>query len=172
MIRQMLFSFSIAVAIALFPVADALAHGEPVISVQPSVVAAGEQITVTGSEMEPGEEFAISLESASASIPLGEVIVTGEGEEGNFTAEFTIPPDINPGSYSVVATAEDGDSTSADLEVTAPSEEASSAPAEMVEATGEQHILDRSKGPIELIAAVVFIALTAVGGVWLVRSRE
>ena len=172
MTRPIYISLAIAAVMVALPPTAALAHGEPVISVEPAVVAAGGQITVTGSEMEPGEVFTISLENAMSSIPLGDVTVTGEGEEGGFTVEFAIPVDIDIGSYSVVATAEDGDSTSADLEITAPSEEASSAPAEMVEPSGEQHELDRSKSPIELIGIALVIAFSAAGGFWLVRSRE
>jgi lysozyme family protein len=106
------------------------------------------------------------------SIPLSEVTSSGEGEEGGFEVEFTIPADTEPGSYSVVATAEDGDATSADLEITAPSEEASSAPAEMVEASGKQHDLDRSKSPIELTGAAAVIVLSAIVGFLLIRSQD
>lgn len=172
MIRPIYISSAIVAIVVALPLTAALAHGEPVISVEPTVVAAGGQITVTGSEMEAGEVFTISLENAMSSIPLGEVTATGEGEEGGFTMEFAISADTEPGSYSVVATAEDSDSTSADLAITAPSDEASSAPAEMVEPTGEQHSLDRSKSPIELIGAAVVIALSAAGGFLLIRSRE
>ncbi len=172
MIRQLFVSLTIAAGIALLPLASALAHGEPVISVQPSIVAAGGQITVTGSEMEPGEAFTLTLENAMTSVPLGEAIATGEEEEGGFTMEFTIPLDIEPGTYSVVCTAEDGDSTTADLEITAPSTEASSGPAEMVGASGEQHILVRSRSPIEVIGAMTVLVLSAAAGVLLVRSRE
>jgi hypothetical protein len=65
MIRQLCIGMTITTAIALLPLASALAHGEPVISVQPSIVAAGGEITVTGSEMEPGETFTISLEKCN-----------------------------------------------------------------------------------------------------------
>lgn len=158
-------------ALALAPVGVALAHGEPVIAVQPAVVAAGGQITITGTEMEPGEVFAITLEGVSGSVLLGEATATGEGEEAGFTVAFAIPIETAPGSYQVSATAEDGDATSADLTVTAPSAEASAGPAVMQESTGEEHVLDRSK-PLGQTAAVAgVIALSAAAGFVLIRSR-
>ncbi|HJW84366.1 MAG TPA: hypothetical protein VJ754_08670 [Anaerolineae bacterium] len=164
-------SLIVLAALTLAPVGIALAHGVPVIAVQPAVVAAGDQITVTGTEMEPGEVFTITLEGVSGSIPLGEAAVTGEGEEGGFTATFTIPADTAPGSYTVRAATEEGESAEADLTVTAPSAEASAGPAMAEEPTGEQHLLDRSKPIGQIAAVVVVIALSAAAGFVLVRSR-
>ena len=164
-------SLIVLAALAFAPVEMALAHGVPVIAVQPAVVAAGDQITVTGTEMEPGEVFTITLEGVSGSIPLGEAAVTGEGEEGGFTATFTIPADTAPGSYTVRAATEEGESAEADLTVTAPSAEASAGPAMAEEPTGEQHLLDRSKPIGQIAAVVVVIALSAAAGFVLVRSR-
>ncbi len=167
----LVWSLVVLATLALAPVGIALAHGEPVIAVQPAVVAAGGQITVTGTEMEPGEAFAITLEGMSGSVPLGEAVVTGEGEEGGFTATFTIPADTPPGSYTVRAATEEGESAEADLTVTAPSAEASADPAMVQEPTGEQHLLDRSKPIGQMAAVVVVIALSAAAGFVLVRSR-
>jgi len=164
-------SLIVLVVLVLAPVGIALAHGQPVIAVQPAVVAAGGQITITGMEMEPGEVFAITLEGLSTSAPLGEAVVTGEGEEGGFTATFTIPADTTPSSYTVRAATEEGEAATADLTVTAPSAEASAGPAMAEEPTGEQHLLDRSKPIGQIAAVVVIIALSAAAGFVLVRSR-
>jgi hypothetical protein len=166
-------SLIVLVALALAPVGIALAHGQPVIAVQPAVVAAGGQITITGMEMEPGEVFAITLERLSTSAPLGEAVVTGEGEDANagFTATFTIPADTTPSSYTVRAATEEGESAETDLTVTAPSAEASAGPAMAQEPTGEQHLLDRSKPIGQIAAVVVVIALSAAAGFVLIRSR-
>ena len=161
----------IAVTLAAIPLGVALAHGEPVIVVEPVVAAAGGQITLTGTEMEPGEVFTISLEGLTGSIPLGEATVAGEGEEGGFTVTFTIPAETVPGSYTVSAAAEDGDTTTADLTITAPSEEASAAPAMAQEPTGELHELDRSKPIGQIVAVVVVIALSTAAGFVLIRNR-
>ena len=161
----------ISLAFIAVPVGIARAHGEPIIAVEPPIVAAGAQIGVTGTEMEPGEVFTVSLEGLSGSIPLGEATATGEEDEGGFTVTFTIPADATPGSYTVSAAAEDGDTTTADLTVTAPSESASAAPAMAQEPTGELHVIDRSKPLGEIIAVMAVIALSLIGGVALVRGR-
>jgi hypothetical protein len=164
-------SLIVIAALIAAPVGLALAHGVPVIAVQPAVVAAGGQITVTGTEMELGEVFAITLEGVSGSVPLGEATVTGEGEEGGFTATLTIPEGTVPGSYTVRAATEAGEAAAADLTVTASSEQASAGPAMAQEPTGEQHLLDRSKPLGEIVAVVVVITLSAVAGFVLIRSR-
>ena len=63
----------ILAALAAVPLGVALAHGTPVIAIQPDVVAAGGQITVTGTEMEAGEIFTITLDGTAGSITLGTV---------------------------------------------------------------------------------------------------
>jgi hypothetical protein len=168
---RFILSFLLAVILAALPLGAALAHGEPVITVEPAIVAAGGQITITGTEMEPGEVFAITLEGLAGSVPLGEATATGEGEEGGFTVTFTIPIETAPGSYQVSASAEDGDITSADLTVTAPSKEASADPAMAQEPTGELHQIDRSKPIGQVIAVVVVIAISAAAGFVLIRNR-
>jgi nucleoid-associated protein YgaU len=168
---RFILSFLLATVLAVLPLGAVLAHGEPVIAVEPAIVAAGGQITITGTEMEPGEVFAITLEGMAGSIALGEAIVTGEGEEGGFSATFIIPAETAPGSYTVTATAEDGDTTVADLTITAPSEEASAEPAMAQEPTGELHQIDRSKPLGQVITVVVVIALSAAVGFVLIRNR-
>lgn len=149
----------------------ALAHGEPVISVQPPTVAAGSQITIVGTEMEPGEIFAISLESTSGVIPLGEATATGEGEEAGFEATFTIPDGVAPGSYTIRATTEEGEEAVADLMITLPSDQADAGPATILEPSGEPHPLDRTK-PTRQIVGALFVAFASAGlGLWLVRQR-
>lgn len=166
-----LLSLMIATALAIVPLGAAMAHGEPVIAVEPAVAAAGGQIIITGTEMEPGEVFAITLEGVAGSILLGEATVAGEGEEGGFTATFTIPSDIAPGSYTVRAATEAGETATADLTITPPSEQASAAPAMAQEPTGELHEIDRSKPIGQIAAVVVVIALSAAAGFVLIRSR-
>ena len=154
----------------LVPLRNAQAHGEPVIAVQPYIAPAGGQITITGTEMESGEIFAITLESTTSAIPLGEATATGEGEEAGFVATFIIPADAAPGSYTVRAATEEGEVTTADLTVTEASTQASSAPAMVQEPTGDLHMLDRTKPKVH-VAGVVFLALISlVLGLLLVRK--
>lgn len=168
---HLLLSLALAAALVLLPVSAASAHGEPVIAVEPTVVAAGGQITLAGTEMEPGEVFAITLEGLATSVPLGEATVTGEGEEAGFTATFTIPADTAPGSYTVRAATEEGESTSADLTVTAAAETASAEPATVQEPTGERHQIDRPRPLGQVIVAALVIALGAAVGFALVRVK-
>ena len=156
----------------LVPTGVTFAHGQPVITVSPSVVAAGGQITVTGTEMEPGEIFVITLENPAGSIPLGEVEATGEGEDGGFVVTFTIPVDTAPGSYRVRAATDVGEATEADLTVTAPSTEASAAEATVQEPTGEKHPLDRSKPVGQIIGVVAVIVLSGTAGLRLALGRN
>ncbi len=159
-------------AILLIPTRIAQAHGQPVITVQPSVASAGSQIMVKGSEMEPGEIFAISLEGIGGSIPLGETTAIGEGEEGGFETEFTIPEDTPPGSYSVRAATEEGEVAEIDLTVTAPTSQASSDPATIQEPSGELHQIYRSKPFGQVIGAGTIALVSGLVGLWLVLSRK
>lgn len=163
-------TLSLLILSALTPFRSALAHGEPVIDVQPAVVPVGGEITVTGAEMEPGEVFVISLESSTNSIPLGEAAAAGEGEEGGFVARFTIPVVVAPGSYVVRAATEEGETATADLTVTEASTQASAAPAMVQEPTGELHALDRTKPAGQIIGASLVAFGSLVLGVWLVRK--
>jgi len=170
--KRIFCSLILALAFTAFPFQPARAHGEPVIVVEPFVVPVGGQITVTGSEMEPGEVFMITLEGPAASISLGEATASGEGEEGGFVAQFTLALDITPGSYTLTATTEDGDSATTDLEITAASENASAQPAEIREPTGEQHEIDRNTTPAEQVGAALVIGLSLVGGFILIRKSD
>ncbi len=71
----------ILIGLAFVSISVALAHGTPVVAVQPTVAPAGGQITVTGSEMEAGETFTITLEGPSGSIFLGTITATGAKQE-------------------------------------------------------------------------------------------
>ena len=167
-------SLLIVVLLALTPIGfgAALAHGTPVIAVQPTVAAAGGTITITGSDMEAGENFTITLDGLAGTTTFGKVTATGEGTEGGFTATYTVPADAVPGNYTVRAIAEDGDATTADLTVTAPSSSASAGPAMAQEASAAPHVIDRSKPFGEVAGVVVVALLSGLAGFWLVRSHE
>ncbi len=151
----------------------ALAHGNPVIAVNPAIVAAGGKITVTGTEMEANEVFSITLEGMSGSTRLGDATaVKAENEEdGGFVTIFTIPSDITPGSYTLKASPEDGDAATTDLAITAPSDQASSGPATMQEPSSAPHLLNRSKPTTEEIGIGIVAIASALLGLWLIRPR-
>lgn len=169
--RTLLTSIVAAAILAMNPVGVAFAHGEPVIRVDPPIVAAGGSITITGTEMEPGEVFDLVLEGAATSVSLGQATVEGEGEEGGFVVTLTLPADLAPGTYRLRASTEEGESAVADLTVTAVVTEADSGPAMVQEPSGEPHLLDRAK-PAGQVPGIVALALgSAVLGVWLIRRR-
>jgi len=161
-----------AAIIALIPTMVGHAHGEAVIGVSPAVAAAGTSITVTGTEMEPGEVFQLFLESASTSIELGEAAAEGEGEEGGFVVTITLPPDLTAGSYTLRASTEEGETAVADLTVTAASAEADPGPAMAQEPSGEPHLLDRTKPAGEIAGAASLALASALLGVWLIRRKD
>jgi hypothetical protein len=169
--RTLLASVLAAAILAVNPIGAAFAHGEPVIRVDPPVVAAGGSITVTGTEMEPGEVFDLALESAAISISLGQAAVEGEGEEGGFVVTLTLPGDLAPGSYRLRASTEEGESAVADLTVTAASSEASAGPATVQEASAEPHVLERRKPAGQVAAVALLAAASVLLGLWLIRRR-
>ena len=168
---------SIWIAVALLgflltPAGVVVADGQPIITVQPVIASAGSLLMVKGSEMEPGEVFAISLEGIAGSILLGNATVTGAGEEGGFEVTFTIPENTPPGTYAVRAATGQGENTEADLTVTAPSAQASAGPATILETSGEPHQIERSK-PFVLVMVVSAVALVSgLVGLWLVLARQ
>src|SRR3989304_2895757 len=127
--RTLLTSVVAASVLGGYPVGVALAHGEPIIRVDPPIVAAGGSITVTGTEMEPGEVFDLVLEGAATSVSLGQAAAEGEGEEAGFVVTRAIPADLAPGSYRLRASTEEGESAVADLTVTAAAAQADAGPA-------------------------------------------
>ncbi len=189
----------VLIGLAFVSIGVALAHGTPVVAVQPTIAAAGGQITVTGSEMEAGETFTITLEGPTGSTYLGTVTAAatankdqmdtaapqaeskatpdntsaqnGEPQEGGFTVAYTVPDKTPPGPYTVKCTAEDGDATETDLTITAASAQASAAPAMVQEPTGALHQIDRSKPTGQVVGDVVVVILSGALGLWLVRKR-
>lgn len=162
------------IAVVMFVIASlsvARAHGVPEIVIEPAVVAAGGTITVTGSEMENGEKFTITLEGSQGSTPLGEATATGEPEAG-FVVTFAISETTAPGLYTVRAATDDGGTATADLTITAPTTQASAGPA-MAPAmpSAEAHVLDRTKSFGQIVLVLAVIALSTVGGFVLVRRQ-
>jgi hypothetical protein len=169
--KQFIRTLILFVPLVLTPWGGALPHGDPVIVVNPAVVAVGGRISVVGTEMDAGQQFTITLEGVMTSIPLGEAVASDEGGEGGFETTLTIPNDTPPGWYTVRAASTEGKTAVADLTVTAPTAEATNQPATVLKPTGELHQLDRSKSLGQIIA-VIITALASIGlGFWLIRQR-
>lgn len=155
----------VVVSFWLLPV-TVQAHGEPVIVVKPISVPAGGEISVSGTEMEDGEMFVITLEGITTSIPLGEAAVVDEG----FQMTLIIPADVPPGSYRVQAAA--GEETAfADLTVTpaANGVEGATQAEDLPEPSAEPMILDRPGSAIRSTGVIVLALLSLGLGFWLLR---
>ena len=151
------------------------AHGAPVLTLDPPIAAAGGTTIANGSQMEPDLEFTITLERAGKVTPLGKAIAKKDkpdAEEGMFAQTVTIPSDTKPGSYQIRVTSADGDTASADLTVTDMASAAKAGPAEVVTASGELHVLDRSRPIAQTAVLAVIAALLAIVGIFMARRSE
>lgn len=107
MIRKILLVMSGVFALVALVAAPASAQ-YPDITVSPGTVGPGGTVTVTGQGCSPGEPVTISLrpsaEDADRAIPAAGAVVatTTADENGDFSADFVIPADAQPGSYDVV----------------------------------------------------------------------
>lgn len=97
--KYLLRSLMILIGLAFVSMGVALAHGKPVIAVQPTIAPAGGQITVTGTEMEAGETFTMTLEGPANSIYLGTVTAQASSAGGaNMSSDSQMPatPESEP----------------------------------------------------------------------------
>ena len=85
---------------AMLP-SNALAHGDPEITVKPASIEPGDVIAVLGEGFEAGSAVAISLSTAAGSREIGTVAAD---TEGNFHFEAAVPDDLPSGSVEVRAT--------------------------------------------------------------------
>ena len=161
-------SLFIAFLMSLFSAGMVRAHGEPAITLAPTVAVPGESIFITGSDWQDGEILKITLESASGVSKLGQATASGNGDESGFTATYTLPTELAPGFYLVRCVAGDGHTATTDLTIVASPAQMNAQP---MEASAEPMVLDRSKSSL-LIASVILLALISAGlGVWLVRMH-
>ena len=142
----------------------AMAHegsGEETIEVEPSTVTAGETVVLAGSGLEPNDERVIVLVGQHDTIHLTEVETDAEGM---FSLELTVPAHLPTGTYELQAI---GDETlTAALAVTAAS--AAADPPN----SGEESVVARQRGPLEVGVIVALVAITAAIGAWLVWRAE
>ena len=153
----------------------AQAHGAPVLTLDPPIAAAGGTTIVNGSQMEPDLEFAITLERAGKIIDLGKATAKKEkpdAEEAMFSQVVTIPSDTKPGSYQIRVTSPDGDTAFADLPVTEVASAAKPGPAQVVTASGELHVLDRSRSVAQVTVLGAIAVLFVILGIFMARRSE
>ena len=167
--RMFFHTLFVALLINLFLVSPVLAHGQPTITVEPTIATPGGQVTVTGTDMEDGEIFKLTLESVAGVVELGEATAKQDGDEAGFTETFTLPTDLTASSYLIRAATEEGETTTADLTVAASSTSMGNQP---MEANPEPFQVSRSKSSL-VVGSVVVLALLSAGlGVGLIRGRE
>lgn len=97
--KHLLRSLITLIGLAFVSIGVVLAHGTPVIAVQPTIAAVGGQITVTGTEMEAGETFTMTLEGPANSIYLGTVTAQASSAGGaNMSSDSQMPttPEAEP----------------------------------------------------------------------------
>jgi hypothetical protein len=138
-----------------------LAHGEASISVSPTAVAPGGTVTLTGEELEAGENFTITLSGIAFERALGTVAVEEEG----FEQSFEIPDDAPPGTYRVRATSEEGEVLTTELTIQGGAEPGERTPSD------ELMDLDRSRSPTELAVIGGLLIASLIAGVVLIRQE-
>ncbi len=113
--RNRLAALAAAALLSAFAVTPVLAHGNPEISVDRVAAAPGESLHVTGEEFEEDLELHLELIGVGGTTELADVTTD---DSGAFSVTATIPADVRPGTYRIVAQGPD-ESASVDFEVLA-----------------------------------------------------
>lgn len=111
---------ALAIVLSLAPATAAvgLAHGEGVsILVIPSTVRAGEEVTVYGEDLDPGEAIRLEFLTAAGPVALGEPVADAEG---HLAVPLRLPADLDARSYELRGTLPTGVVLSAGILVTGP----------------------------------------------------
>lgn len=143
---------------SLFSGGIAGARGEAAISVESSVATPGRQITITGTGMEDGQAFKLTLDGASGVYELGHANATQNGGEAALVEACTLPSELTSGSYLLLFVAEGGQSATPDLTIAASSEQMNT---QAMEASAESLVLDRPKLPLLIGSGLVLARLSA-----------
>ena len=168
-----------ALALLLFTAPPAGAHPEATLESNRSSVDAGGAIGLHGTEFGGDGTYTLRLLGALNEYDLGEAKSDSEGE---FRLDITIPSDVRPGAYQVVAIAADGDvSARLDLTVAAAMAMNADAQADMAgaemddmedhQATAEEINIERNLGGIGW--AAIGLIIGAAGGLGIgLRRRQ
>ncbi len=147
--------------LALLTLAPGLAladGGSKGVTVSPLAPAPDETITVGGELLGPNSQVEVLLTGNGETVDLGEVQAN---EEGDFTKEFRLPADLQPGTYQVEATGDE----SATTQITVSGTGGSGGAGEM----GQAPVIEtRPLGQSVLLVAV--FGVLAAGGLVLARS--
>ena len=94
------------VALVVFPLRNAFAHGSGALSLSSKQASPGATITIFGTEFAHNSSVRIELRSILDKVVFGRVQTSAKG---TFQQVVTIPANSKPGQYSIVAVAPDGD---------------------------------------------------------------
>lgn len=157
--RILIASTMVLALLALAP-GLALADGDSKgVTVSPLAPAPDETITVDGELLGPNSEVEVLVIGNGKTVDLGEVQAN---EEGDFTQEFRLPADLEPGTYEVEATGDESATTQ--LTVSGAAGGSEGAGAEGAEPVIETRPLGQS------ILLVAVFGVLAAGGLVLARS--
>lgn len=153
-------------------------HGEATLEASATSVAAGGTLTLRGGLFVPGEAHRLVLRGTLDDHELGTVTADADS---TFTRELTIPADVRPGNYRLVAVAPDGDEVATlDLPVlearrtqsgsgeATPAAEPT-APASSAEARADELSIERSRAGVEWGLIGLLIGLAGGLGAGLLR---
>ncbi len=146
------------------PAALAIAHEQAVLESPQSIVAAGETLTVNGSDFDEGT-YALRLIGALEEFDLRRVT---PNEEGSFALELEIPGAVRAGQYKLTAVASDGE-TVASLDLTILEPEAGHAANSAEMARAEDLPIQRSRERAEWGVIGLLIGLAGGLGVSMIR---
>lgn len=169
------FTIWTVLAMLLVTVSPAGAHPEAVLESDRASVEAGGSIALRGAEFGPDETYALRLLGALAEYDLGEAKSDGEGV---FHLDLTVPGDVRPGAYQIVAIAPDGDvSARLDLNVSAALPmnagdlmDMDDAGMEARQATADEISIERDRSGIEW--AAIGLIIGAAGGLGIGLRRR
>lgn len=97
-----------ALALLALGVPAVLADGAKGVVVKPLNAKPGDTITVQGDLLGAGSTVEVRVIGAGVDVDLGEVKASAEGD---FSAEFRLPADLKPGTYTIKATGAESAST-------------------------------------------------------------
>lgn len=159
-----------AVALLLAPT-TLTAHGEGVLELASSSVAAGGELAVEGSEFETGATYRLVLVGALDEREIGDV---RPDSAGDFSASLTVPADVGEGRYQLTAVAPDGDVVArvelAVLGGAATESDGETGDADGSEARADDMPLDRDRNGTEWAVVALLVGAAGGAGVRLLRG--
>ena len=90
---------------------------DPSINVDPDTAAPGEEVTIEGDDFGPEETVTIEITDEDGNVVDTITVVTDDN--GDFSVTWTVPQDVAPGTLTITAADESGNSATAELTISA-----------------------------------------------------